>query len=35
MALAERLKIARILTFDRRDFGLYRPAHCDRFDLLP
>ena len=35
MALAERLKITRILTFDRRDFGLYRPAHCDTFDLLP
>jgi predicted nucleic acid-binding protein len=35
MALAERLKITRILTFDRRDFGLYRPAHCDFFELLP
>ena len=35
MALAERLKITRILTFDRRDFGLYRPAHCDYFELLP
>jgi predicted nucleic acid-binding protein len=35
MALAERLKITRILTFDRRDFGIYRPAHCEQFDLLP
>ncbi len=35
MALAERLTITRILTFDRRDFGLYRPAHCEYFDLLP
>jgi predicted nucleic acid-binding protein len=33
MALAERLKITRILTFDHRDFGLYRPAHVERFDL--
>jgi predicted nucleic acid-binding protein len=35
MALAERLNITRIVTFDRRDFGLYRPAHCDAFELLP
>jgi predicted nucleic acid-binding protein len=35
MALAERLTITRILTFDRRDFGLYRPVHCDTFELLP
>jgi predicted nucleic acid-binding protein len=35
MALAERLRVARILTFDRRDFGLYRPAHCEHFELLP
>lgn len=35
MALAERLKVTRILTFDRRDFGLYRPAHVESFELLP
>jgi predicted nucleic acid-binding protein len=35
MALAERLAITRVLTYDRRDFGLYRPAHCDFFELLP
>jgi predicted nucleic acid-binding protein len=35
MALAERLRISRILTFDRRDFGLFRPAHVDHFELLP
>jgi len=35
MALAERLKITRVLTFDRRDFGLYRPAHVEQFELLP
>jgi predicted nucleic acid-binding protein len=35
MALAERLSVETILTFDRRDFGLYQPAHCDHFRLLP
>lgn len=35
MALAERLQITQIATYDRRDFGLYRPAHCEHFDLLP
>lgn len=35
MATAERLNITRILTFDHRDFGMYRPAHCDYFELLP
>ncbi len=35
MAVAERLKITRIFTFDRRDFGMYRPSHCDHFDIIP
>lgn len=35
MVMAERLHITHILTFDRRDFGLYRPAHCEYFELLP
>jgi predicted nucleic acid-binding protein len=35
MAIAERLNITRILTLDRRDFGIYRPRHCDYFELLP
>ncbi len=35
MALAERLGIKRIATFDRRDFSIYRPQHCDFFELLP
>jgi len=35
MAIAERLKITSILTYDRRDFGLYRPTHCEYFTLLP
>ena len=35
MAIAERLNIRRIATFDRRDFSVFRPSHCDYFDLLP
>jgi hypothetical protein len=35
MAIAERLKIEVILTFDRRDFGIYRPRHCAAFRLVP
>jgi uncharacterized protein len=35
MVVAERLNITRVFTFDRRDFGLYRPRHCDYFELIP
>lgn len=35
VAIAERLKISRILTTDRRDFSLVRPRHCKAFELLP
>lgn len=35
MALAERLHITKILTFDYRDFGIFRPKHCDYLELLP
>lgn len=35
MALAERLNITRVCTFDRRDFGIFRPAHCDYLEILP
>lgn len=35
MAIAERLKIERILTVDRRDFGIFRPRHCAAFEVLP
>lgn len=34
-AIAERLNITRILTLDRRDFGLIRPKHIQQFELLP
>ena len=35
MAVAERLKIEQIYTFDWRDFSIYRPSHCTAFTLLP
>ena len=35
MALVERLDITQICTFDRRDFGIFRPAHCEYLELLP
>lgn len=35
MALAERLTITRIATFDRRDFSIFQPRHCDYLELLP
>lgn len=35
IAIAERLKLKRILTTDRRDFSLMRPRHCKQFELLP
>jgi hypothetical protein len=35
MAAAERLNITQIMTLDRRDFTIYRPNHCEFFELLP
>ena len=35
MAIAERLGINRIATFDRRDFSIFRPQHGGFFELLP
>ncbi|HAA28474.1 MAG TPA: VapC toxin family PIN domain ribonuclease [Cyanobacteria bacterium UBA8553] len=35
VAIAERLIITRVYTFDRRDFSIIRPSHCDYFELLP
>lgn len=35
MAQAERLNITRVATFDRRDFSIFRPSHCDYLELLP
>lgn len=35
MALAERLRVTKIYTFDRRDFSVFRPQHTDYLELLP
>lgn len=35
IAIAERLGIDRIATFDRRHFTVVRPAHVEAFTLLP
>lgn len=35
MAIAERLKIKRVFTLDRRHFGLMRPKHCPSFEISP
>ncbi len=35
VAIAERLDISRILTLDQRHFRLFRPQHCDAFELIP
>jgi predicted nucleic acid-binding protein len=35
IAVAERTKIARILTLDQRDFHIIRPRHAAHFELLP
>lgn len=35
VAIAERLNIKRILTVDRRHFNLFRPAHCEFFEIVP
>lgn len=35
VALAERLDIELVATFDRRDFSIIRPQHCSAFQLLP
>jgi predicted nucleic acid-binding protein len=35
VATAERLRITRILTLDHRHFRMFRPKHCEAFDLVP
>ncbi len=35
VAVAERLKITRILTLDRRHFTMFRPNHCSVFEIVP
>ena len=35
VAMSERLNITKILTVDRRHFGMFRPNHCEHFEILP
>ena len=35
IAIAERLGLASIATFNHRDFSVVRPAHLDAFNLIP
>lgn len=35
MAMAERLDVKRVLTVDRKHFSLFRPKHCEFFEILP
>jgi predicted nucleic acid-binding protein len=35
VCVAEREKVRRVFTLDRRDFEVYRPARLGRFTLLP
>lgn len=35
VAIAERLNITKILTVDRRHFGIFKPRHCEAFEIFP
>lgn len=35
MALAEHLDITKLATFDRRDYPIFRPKHCNALELFP
>jgi predicted nucleic acid-binding protein len=35
VAAAERLRITKIATLDRRHFSIVRPTHTDAFELVP
>lgn len=35
VAVGERLGVRRLLTTDRRHFGVIRPRHCPAFEILP
>ncbi len=35
VSVAERLKVRRIATLDRRHFATLRPRHCTAFELVP
>jgi predicted nucleic acid-binding protein len=35
VAMAERVNLTKILTVDRRHFTIFRPRHCDYFEIAP
>lgn len=35
VAIAERLNVTKILTVDRRHFGIFKPSHCEAFEIFP
>lgn len=35
MALSEHMNITQVCTYDRRDFAIFRPKHCEYLELLP
>ncbi len=35
VAVAERLKLQRVLTLDRRHFSIFRPRHREAFEIVP
>lgn len=35
VAMAERMNIQKILTVDRRHFSIFRPKHCEAFEIFP
>lgn len=35
IAVAERLRITQVLTFDQRHFRFVRPRHCTAFEVMP
>jgi predicted nucleic acid-binding protein len=35
VAMAERLNVTKVLTVDRLHFTIFRPKHCDYFEIAP
>lgn len=35
VVLAERLRVSRVFTLDRRGFGVFRPRHAQSFEISP
>lgn len=35
VAMAERLRVTKVLTVDRRHFTMFRPSHCEYFEIAP